>query len=323
MLEIFFVKSMRNKFKKKFCIVGIGKHAYDNIIPALEKKNYNILGLVSRKPKIFNRKYRVFKNLDLAIKNLHADTIFVLCTPPRTHFDLIKKLVKNKKNVLVEKPICVNQLQVKNLFHLFLRKNFFFYEMYMCQFTYSYKRALNYVINHYSRIKGIEFKFCLPSYPDNTFRNSKNFYDNCLYDIGCYIINFTLNINNKIRHVKLIDLSYNKETVSNIIFSFALNHIQVKASIGLSKKYENYIKFKEYSGNEIFFDKVFYGKSVNKEIRNYNLKSKSHFTDVNGYETMFKELNFEKIIKYKLPNYIKLKETYEVFDNLKKIIEKQ
>ena len=112
---------MRNKFKNKVCIVGIGKHAYNNIIPALEKKNYNILGLVSRKPKILNRKYKVFKNLDLAIKTLHVDTMFVLCTPPRTHFDYIKKLVKNKKNVLVEKPICINQSQVKDLFHLFLR----------------------------------------------------------------------------------------------------------------------------------------------------------------------------------------------------------
>ena len=68
----------------------------------------------------------------------------------------------------------------------------------MCQFTHSYKRALNYVINHYSSIKCIEYKFYLPSYPENTFRDSKNFYDNCLYDIGCYIINFSLNINNKI-----------------------------------------------------------------------------------------------------------------------------
>ena len=121
----------------------------------------------------------------------------------------------------------------------------------------------------------------------------------------------------------MIDLSYYNEIVSNITFSFTLNHVQAKASIGLSKKYENHIKIKEYSGNEIFFDKVFYGKSVNKEIRNNNLIPKSYFTDVNGYETMFKELNFNKIIQDKLLNYIKLKETYEVFDNLKKIIEKQ
>ena len=141
MLGIFFIKLMKNKFKKNVCVVGIGKHAYHNIIPALEKKNYNILGLVSRKPKIFNRKYKVFKNLDLAIKTLHVDTMFVLCTPPRTHFDLIKKLVKNKKNVLVEKPICVNQLQVKSLFHLFLRKKFFFMKCICVNSPHSYKKA--------------------------------------------------------------------------------------------------------------------------------------------------------------------------------------
>ena len=169
---------MKNNFKKKnVCIVGIGKHAYTNIIPALEKKNINILGLVSKTPKIYNRKYKIFKYLDLAISVLPSETIFLICTPPRSHFKLIKKLINKNINVLVEKPICINFSEVHSLFKLVLRKKCFFYEMYMCNFTHIQKKALNYAISNLSNLKSIECTFYLPSYPINTFRDSKNFYD--------------------------------------------------------------------------------------------------------------------------------------------------
>lgn len=312
---------MKNKCKKKICVVGIGKHAFTNIIPALEKKNFSILGLVSKKPKLYNRKYKIFKYVDLAISVLPSDTIFILCTPPRTHFKLIKKLINKKKNVLVEKPICTNLLEINNLFKLVLGKKYFFYEMFMCNFTYLHKKAINYALNNFSNLKSIDCTFHLPSYPINTFRDSKNFYDNCLYDIGCYIMNFSLALSNRITDINLISLNLNKNFLSSLSFSFNLSHVKVTANIGLSCKYENFIKIIDCTERETKFEKVFYGKATQKKIKTPNLDIEYSFYDINGFEKMFDNLNLKKIAKNKLNSYIKLKETYKNFDILKKLIE--
>ena len=82
---------------QNYCIVGIGNHAKSKLIPSIMKSGKKIVGIVSRTNKTSLRKYKRFKYIDKAIKNLPENTIFVLSTPPSTHFDLIKKLIKKKK----------------------------------------------------------------------------------------------------------------------------------------------------------------------------------------------------------------------------------
>ena len=114
------------KKKKKVCIIGIGKHAYINLIPSLKKKNFKIVGLVSRSPKFFNRSFKVYKDLNTAIKTLPKDTLYILSTPPRTHFKIIKNLICRNKNVLVEKPVVINKEQIQQINNLnFSKKTLF------------------------------------------------------------------------------------------------------------------------------------------------------------------------------------------------------
>ncbi len=54
----------------------------------------------------FGKKYNVnhYTSLDLLLKSENFDAAFV-CTPTTTHFDIAKKLIEQKTNVFVEKPM--------------------------------------------------------------------------------------------------------------------------------------------------------------------------------------------------------------------------
>ena len=79
---------MNNNKKKYFCIIGVGKHTLQNLIPSLEKSGNKILALVSRTPKINNRRYKTIKTIDKAIKILPKKTIYIISTPPKTHYKI-------------------------------------------------------------------------------------------------------------------------------------------------------------------------------------------------------------------------------------------
>ena len=90
---------MKN-LNNNYCVVGIGNHAFSKLIPSIVKSGKKIIGIVSRSNNLYVRKYKRFKYLDQAINLLPKNTIFVVSTPPDTHFNLIKKLVAKRKNVL-------------------------------------------------------------------------------------------------------------------------------------------------------------------------------------------------------------------------------
>ena len=72
--------NMLELFKKHSCekIWHNYSELYEADFEHLRKKNINILGLVSKTPKIYNRKYKIFKYLDLAISVLPSETIFLI-----------------------------------------------------------------------------------------------------------------------------------------------------------------------------------------------------------------------------------------------------
>ena len=55
-----------------------------------KKMNFKIVGLVSRSTKLYNRHFKRYISLNLAIKQLPKDTIYLISTPPRTHYPILK-----------------------------------------------------------------------------------------------------------------------------------------------------------------------------------------------------------------------------------------
>ena len=65
----------------------------------------------------------------------------------------------------------------------------------------------------------------------------------------------------------------------------------------------------------------FLWKVFKKYIKHSNSLNNISYIDHNGFDSMFNKLNFKKIVKHKLVDYIKLKEIYKQMGYLKKQIE--
>ena len=97
----------------KVCIVGLGSHAKNKIIPAIKLINSSQLAVVTSQKDFSDNNVRIFENVNEAISNLEKDYIFYISTPPSSHFEIAKNLMINKFNCLIEKPIFLNCNELK------------------------------------------------------------------------------------------------------------------------------------------------------------------------------------------------------------------
>ena len=75
----------------KVCIVGLGSHAKNKIIPAIKLINSSQLAVVTSQKDFSDNNVRIFENVNEAISNLEKDYIFYISTPPSSHFEIAKK----------------------------------------------------------------------------------------------------------------------------------------------------------------------------------------------------------------------------------------
>ncbi|NHH98142.1 Myo-inositol 2-dehydrogenase [Candidatus Nitrosotalea sp. FS] len=78
-----------------------------------------ICDMNASRAKEFGEKYSVnhYSSLDTLMDSEKFDAAFV-CTPTSTHFDLARKLLEQKKNVFVEKPMTYLSREGEDLFKL-------------------------------------------------------------------------------------------------------------------------------------------------------------------------------------------------------------
>ena len=106
---------------RNICVVGAGYWGKNHIRTL---NNLGFLGGIVEPNKYllnkFSKEYpeaKVFENLDLAIKD-KSFRGFTIATPANTHFRIASKIIRSSKNVLVEKPLCLNINEAKKLVEL-------------------------------------------------------------------------------------------------------------------------------------------------------------------------------------------------------------
>jgi len=106
--------------KTNVAIVGLGKMGLLHISVLSSMDDVKIVALVDSNPKLFSmiRSMGVsgnfYNDLSVALKKEKIDAVYVL-TPTYTHLPLLKTLIKNNKNVFVEKPATMNDDEVSKL----------------------------------------------------------------------------------------------------------------------------------------------------------------------------------------------------------------
>ena len=110
-------------FKSNLGLIGVGKWG-QNYVRTIENIDESILKKIAcnnlkNKSKLI-RKYNVSDNWhDLT----HSSDIqgIIIATPPKTHFEIAKEAIENKKSIIIEKPVTLNSKDAKYLKNLALK----------------------------------------------------------------------------------------------------------------------------------------------------------------------------------------------------------
>ncbi len=106
--------------KINIAIVGLGNISKKHIEAIKKIKNFNLVSVCDPKEKIQNIKtYKDISNMLIKQKNID---IVSICSPSGLHYNHVMQSLKFKKNIIVEKPICMNFKQSKEILN-FSKKN--------------------------------------------------------------------------------------------------------------------------------------------------------------------------------------------------------
>lgn len=276
------------EYKTNYCIVGFGNHAKTKLVPALVKLEKLIFGIVSSKKNI-DTPIRFFKKLDDAIDEADEKTIFVLSSPPKAHYSQIKLLLKYQKHIFIEKPIFVHPHEVDLIEKDLINKNVIIVEMLMYKFTAQYKRFIKFWNKKKNCCNKIECFFNIPEIPLNTFRNSDEITSSSLYDIGCYLFSLLVDLKIYPLNLEISKVIKRKNKFLQFIIKGSTKKIDIYLEFGFGNKYYNSVKLHYMKNYSISFDKIFYGREVEKTITLQNNKTLKQvvINDINGFEEMF------------------------------------
>ena len=277
------------KILKNYCVVGYGKHAELKILPVLMNFKKVKLSIVSKK-KINLNGITQFKNLDQALQSSSDSTIFVLVTPPETHYCQIKKILKFGRDLYVEKPIFVASSEAKDIYNIVKNNKIIIVEMLMYKHTKLYDLCKKYFYKKNNLVNKININFTLPSLPKKTFRDEKSIKSSIFYDIGCYIFYFLNDLSISIKNLKIEKIVIKDNRLKLISLRGFHEKLQIHAQFGVNNEYKNNVTFENYNKMSVGFENIFYGRQAKKNVnfRNSFKKKLITFDDINGFEELFK-----------------------------------
>ena len=289
---------IKNYNWERVCIVGLGGHAINKIIPALNKIKLEIAGIVTSKKGNLGNNYLYFSKLENALSFFDEKTLFIISSPPIAHYQQTKLILKNGFDVMVEKPAFIYKKELIELIHIAKEKNLLLIEMFMYLESKAVSKIVRIIKSNKQKIKKISSIFTIPNLPANTFRDNSNIESSLLFDIGCYplsLISFCdyrlSDINKKIN----IHVDRNKQLFKINIETFLL---KFEFIIGNTNEYKNCIEITLPEDTKYFCEPFYHGVASQKEI---------NFFDGNKLSTeiISENNNFEKLFNHKRNYWLK------------------
>ena len=181
-------------------VIGLGKMANAFAHSISECNNAKLLSCASNTQKKlidFSKNFKIskelsFNNYDELIANKNVDAVYI-STLNNTHFEIILKCIKNKKNVLCEKPMTLNYEEAKIVEENLSSNQILFAEAIAYRFHPIAKEILKTINeNEIGKINKIEINLgFLVKRPDKNSRLfNKSLGGGAILDIGCYPISF-------------------------------------------------------------------------------------------------------------------------------------
>tara|TARA_Y100000389_G_scaffold179013_1_gene192690 strand:- start:5374 stop:6240 length:867 start_codon:yes stop_codon:yes gene_type:complete len=262
--------------------------------------------------KIYSDSY--FKNISKEISN-DTSQIVVISTPPESHFGLYKYFQHIDKIFVIEKPLSINYLEVKEMFKISKNNNNLMVEGLMI-FYHPYIKIISKIFEE-EKIVEIISSFTIPMPKDNNFRANGSKSSGGMLDTGIYVLGLlsflgSYEINNfATTNNGSFDLSgeilantKNGEFIGNWGFGEYTNYLEIKTK---DKTY--YFDF--------FYSKPNGYKHTYTVKDGINILEKKDYSEVNQFAEMYKELFNNKDNKqYWIDNSLTTLKRWVLFDKL-------
>ena len=226
----------------KILILGYSNLAKRKIIPSLKKIKgieFDIASVSS--PPISNGHKSWYKNYTQALNTSSAKIVYVSLVNS-LHYHFINKAINLGKHVIADKPISLNNYEVKKLIKKAKMKNLMLSEA----LTFNYHRQfseLRKIINKNKPIKNIIMKFNIPRPKKNDTKLQSKLGGGCFNDM----IPYAAEINRIFLKKNIKIKSFIYKTKNNLNESFSINttnnNVEFYGFFSHNSEYENFIDF--------------------------------------------------------------------------------
>ena len=290
----------------KWGVIGTGHMANIFAESIQETDNAKLVAVSSRTKKsleIFGDRFNIKKNLrfisnEEICKSENVDAIYI-STLNNTHFDLIKLCAINKKNILCEKPFCLNLNEAKELQKIIIINKVMFFEA-IAYLSHPQTSVILDLVNNdeIGEIISIEsiFGFKVRKIDPESRLFNKKLGGGAILDVGCYPMSFIslfLENENKIVFNEIDGEIYHTNVDIAASANITINDkIQCKIKISFKEYFKNNSIIKGTKGSVIVGFPWLPEKKVFLEIHNKSRYYKSFVhSDLSVYANQIKNVS--------------------------------
>ena len=174
-------------------ILSTAKIGWEHVIPAIKKsKNSQVIALASRNlssARALTKKFKIPKSYG-SYKELYEDKdVDVIYNPLPNHLHIKSSIeaCKNKKNLLLEKPLSLKSKDIDPLIEIASQNKVIVKEAFMVRHHPQWQWVKKYIKSgKLGSISSISTVFSYNNKNPKNIRNIKKFGGGAIYDIGCY-----------------------------------------------------------------------------------------------------------------------------------------
>ena len=259
-------------------IWSLSNHFQNKVLPSiLFNRKIKIISVLSNKDrKDFKLKNIFFYNnkKNFFLKN-RFDYVYISSINSE-HYNHCKFALESNKNVICEKPICLNIRQLSKLKTIAIKKKKKFFEVIQYVHHPLFARLKNIIkSNSIGKVLRVKSSFKIPLNDKKNFRFNKNLGGGSLNDVGFYPISimFTLFNSKKVKLLKSKITKQNKVDIQGEIRAQNENEVIFDLSWGFDSSYKNNLTIYGTKGNLLV--NFIFSKNINQDgkiIININRK---------------------------------------------------
>jgi predicted dehydrogenase len=222
-----------------------------------------------------------------AVGALPEDTAFLIASPPTAHFDQAMTALSAGRDVIVEKPAFVTEMEAREAVNAAGASGAVLVEGFMNRHTATHRLFLE--TWRASRPARVVSTFTLPGVPSETFRADAAVGASNLYDVAAYVLGALIDADADVSGVSLdrVDQAGRPDR-ERLHLSGTVSGADFVAVTGVDDAYQNLMRLVAADGSETAFTPFVYGRPGPRRVTRTREGETTEqvIEDVNAFEAM-------------------------------------